>query len=96
MNETNGGLYLALMNHMGRKEDAGAFAFISTESGPFMTMVTFGVTGLAAFPWETLARLSSRFYSAVYLEILIMISETYSARLYPRSSRFLPFRSATP
>ncbi|MHA6166996.1 2-keto-3-deoxygluconate transporter [Bacillus mojavensis] len=55
MNETNGGLYLALMNHMGRKEDAGAFAFISTESGPFMTMVTFGVTGLAAFPWETLA-----------------------------------------
>ena len=43
------------MNHMGRKEDAGAFAFISTESGPFMTMVTFGVTGLAAFPWETLA-----------------------------------------
>ena len=55
MYETDVGLYLALMNHMGRKEDAGAFAFISTESGPFMTMVTFGVTGLAAFPWETLA-----------------------------------------
>lgn len=55
MNETNGGLYLALVNHIGRKEDAGAFAFISTESGPFMTMVTFGITGLAAFPWETLA-----------------------------------------
>ncbi|AGK55823.1 2-keto-3-deoxygluconate permease [Bacillus sp. 1NLA3E] len=54
MNETNGGLYLAVMNHLGRKEDAAGFCFISIESGPFMTMVTLGVAGLGTFPWQAI------------------------------------------
>ncbi|OOM80248.1 2-keto-3-deoxygluconate permease [Clostridium puniceum] len=53
-NETNGGLYLALMTTLGRKEDAAGFPFISIESGPFMTMVAMGVAGIASFPWQTL------------------------------------------
>jgi 2-keto-3-deoxygluconate permease len=54
MNDTNGGLYMALMGQFGRKEDVGAYSIMSLESGPFLTMVTLGVTGLASFPWQTL------------------------------------------
>lgn len=54
MNDTNGGLYMALMGQFGKKEDVGAYSIMSLESGPFLTMVTLGVTGLAAFPWQTL------------------------------------------
>ncbi|MFE5323797.1 2-keto-3-deoxygluconate permease [Paenibacillus sp. NPDC056579] len=54
MNDTNGGLYMALMGQFGKKEDVGAYSIMSLESGPFLTMVTLGVAGLAAFPWQTL------------------------------------------
>ncbi len=54
INDTNGGLYLALMAQYGRPRDAGAYAVMSIESGPFLTMLTLGVVGLAAFPWPTI------------------------------------------
>lgn len=54
MNDTNGGMYMALMQQYGTKEEAGAFCLMCLESGPFMTMVTLGVAGLAAFPWQTM------------------------------------------
>ena len=54
MNDTNGGLYMALMGQFGRKEDVAAYSIMSLESGPFFTMVTLGVAGLSAFPWQTL------------------------------------------
>jgi 2-keto-3-deoxygluconate permease len=54
MNDTNGGLYMALMGQYGRSEDAGAYSVMSLESGPFLTMVTLGIAGLSAFPWPTL------------------------------------------
>jgi 2-keto-3-deoxygluconate permease len=53
-NDTNGGLYMALMGQYGRSEDVGAYSIMSLESGPFLTMVTLGVAGLSAFPWQTL------------------------------------------
>ncbi len=53
-NDTNGGLYMALMEYFGRPEDAGAYCVMSIESGPFFTMITLGVAGLASFPWQTL------------------------------------------
>jgi 2-keto-3-deoxygluconate permease len=49
-NETNGGLYMALMTTLDRDVDAAGFPFISIESGPFMTMITMGVAGMASFP----------------------------------------------
>jgi 2-keto-3-deoxygluconate permease len=55
INDTNGGLYMALMEQYGHPEDAGAYSLMSLESGPFLTMVTLGVAGLSAFPWQTLA-----------------------------------------
>jgi 2-keto-3-deoxygluconate permease len=54
MNDTNGGLYVALMGQYGQARDVGAYTVMSLESGPFLTMVTLGVAGLAAFPWPTL------------------------------------------
>lgn len=54
MNDTNGGLYMALMARYAAPRDAGAYAIMSLESGPFLTMVTLGVAGLSAFPWPTL------------------------------------------
>jgi 2-keto-3-deoxygluconate permease len=54
MNDTNGGLYMALMGQFGRKEDVGAYMIMSIESGPFLTMLTLGAVGLAFFPWQVL------------------------------------------
>lgn len=54
MNDTNGGLYMALMGQYGGPRDVGAYTVMSLESGPFLTMVTLGVAGLSAFPWQTL------------------------------------------
>lgn len=54
LNDTNGGLYISLMAQFGRKKDAGAYSLMSLESGPFLTMITLGLAGLAAFPWQAL------------------------------------------
>jgi 2-keto-3-deoxygluconate permease len=54
MNDTNGGLYMALMGQYGRPSDVGAYTIMSLESGPFLSMITLGVAGLSAFPWQTL------------------------------------------
>ena len=54
MNDTNGGLYMALMGQYGRPRDVGAYTVMSLESGPFLTMVTLGIAGLSAFPVQTL------------------------------------------
>jgi 2-keto-3-deoxygluconate permease len=54
MNDTNGGLYMALMGQFGKPKDVAAYSVMTIESGPFLTMVTLGVAGLSAFPWQTL------------------------------------------
>lgn len=54
MNDTNGGLYMALVGQYGGPRDVGAYSIMSLESGPFLTMVTLGVAGLSAFPLQTL------------------------------------------
>jgi 2-keto-3-deoxygluconate permease len=55
INDTNGGLYMALMRRYGTPEDVAAYSVMAIESGPFLTMVTLGVAGLSSFPWQTLA-----------------------------------------
>lgn len=54
LNDTNGGLYMALMGQYGKPRDIGAYSIMCLESGPFLTMVTLGVAGLSAFPWQTM------------------------------------------
>lgn len=54
LNDTNGGLYMALMNQYGKPEEAASYSIMTLESGPFLTMVTLGVAGLSSFPVQTL------------------------------------------
>lgn len=54
VNDTNGGLYMALMEQYGSPEDSAAYSVMAIESGPFLTMVSLGIAGLSAFPWQTL------------------------------------------
>ena len=54
INDTNGGLYMALMGQYGRTRDAAAYSVMSLESGPFLTMLTLGVAGFSGFPWPTM------------------------------------------
>jgi 2-keto-3-deoxygluconate permease len=54
VNDTNGGLYMALMRRYGTVEDVAAYSVMALESGPFVTMVTLGVAGLSSFPWQTM------------------------------------------
>ncbi|WP_172196071.1 2-keto-3-deoxygluconate transporter [Saccharibacillus qingshengii] len=53
MDMTNGGLYASIMQQYGTKEEAGAFVLMSLESGPLMTMVILGSTGMAVFEPHT-------------------------------------------
>lgn len=54
MNDTNGSMYMTLMGQFGKPKDVATYAIMSVESGPFLTMLTLGAAGLAAFPWQAL------------------------------------------
>src|ERR1700710_2940585 len=47
MDMTNGGLYAAVMQQYGSKEEAGAFVLMSIESGPLVSMLVLGASGIA-------------------------------------------------
>ncbi len=49
MDMTNGGLYAAVMQQYGSKEEAGAFVLMSIESGPLISMLVLGASGIAVF-----------------------------------------------
>jgi 2-keto-3-deoxygluconate permease len=49
MDMTNGGLYAAVMEQYGTKEEAGAFVLMSIESGPLISMLILGAAGVAVF-----------------------------------------------
>jgi 2-keto-3-deoxygluconate permease len=54
MNDTNGGMFLALTSVMGDKDDAGTYVPQSIETGPFVTMMVLVGAGLAHIPWLTM------------------------------------------
>lgn len=47
---SNGGLYMALMQQYGEPTDIGAQGVLNLNDGPFLTMVTLGAAGLANIP----------------------------------------------
>ncbi len=54
MNDTNGGMFMALTSTFGTKEDAGTYVPQSIETGPFLTMLVLVGAGLAVIPWMTM------------------------------------------
>jgi 2-keto-3-deoxygluconate permease len=54
INDTNGGLYMALMQQYGKPKDVGAYSVMSLESGPVFTMLSLGIAGLSFFKWPVL------------------------------------------
>jgi 2-keto-3-deoxygluconate permease len=54
MNDTNGGMFLALTSAFGTKADAGTYVVQSIETGPFVTMLVLVGAGLAVIPWMTM------------------------------------------
>ncbi|OYN97401.1 2-keto-3-deoxygluconate transporter [Enemella evansiae] len=57
MDMTNTGLYASLMKQYGTDEEAGAFVLMNLESGPLMTLIILGSTGLATFEPQVLVGL---------------------------------------
>lgn len=57
MDMTNTGLYASLMGQYGTKEEAGAFVLMNIESGPLMTMIILGTSGIASFQGHILVGL---------------------------------------
>jgi 2-keto-3-deoxygluconate permease len=49
MDMTNGGLYAAVMQQYGTKEEAAAYVLTSIESGPLVSMLILGASGVATF-----------------------------------------------
>jgi 2-keto-3-deoxygluconate permease len=82
-NDTNGGLYIALTEQYGTPQESAAYSMMALESGPFLTMLTLGAAGLAAFPLQTLVG-----------AILPLVAGILFGNLDPDLRRF--FGSATP
>jgi 2-keto-3-deoxygluconate permease len=51
MNDTNGGMFIALTSSMGDENDSGSYVVQSIETGPFLTMLVLSGAGLASIPY---------------------------------------------
>jgi 2-keto-3-deoxygluconate permease len=67
MNDTNGGMFLALTSTFGSKEDAGTYVVQSVETGPFVTMLVLVGAGLAVIPWLTMVSVIAPIFAGAIL-----------------------------
>ncbi len=91
VNDTNGGLYMALMGQYGTPEDVAAYSAMALESGPFFTMVTLGVAGLSSFPWQTLLGAIIPFCAGLLLGNLDTEIREFLGRAAPAMIPFFAF-----
>ncbi|MGA3249530.1 MAG: 2-keto-3-deoxygluconate permease [Paraburkholderia sp.] len=67
MNDTNGGMFLALTSAFGNKEDSGTYVAQSIETGPFVTMLVLVGAGLANIPWLTMLSVIAPIFAGAIL-----------------------------
>lgn len=67
MNDTNGGMFLALTSTFGNKEDSGTYVAQSIETGPFVTMIVLVGAGLANIPWLTMLSVIAPIFAGAIL-----------------------------
>jgi 2-keto-3-deoxygluconate permease len=91
INDTNGGLYMALMQRYGSTEEAAAYSVMALESGPFLTMVTLGVAGLSSFPWQTFVGAILPLCVGIVLGILDVEMQLFLGRGVPVIIPFFAF-----
>ena len=89
---SNGSVYLALMQTYGDDVDGGAMALLALNDGPFMTMIAMGVSGLANIPIQALI--------ATVLPILVGIilgnmDKKFAEFVSPAGSVMIPFVGLT-
>ncbi|MDR1018281.1 MAG: 2-keto-3-deoxygluconate permease [Lachnospiraceae bacterium] len=85
---SNGSVYLALMQTYGDDVDGGAMALLALNDGPFFTMIALGASGLANIPVKALI--------ATIIPILVgmilgNLDKSFSKFVAPAGSVMIPF-----
>ena len=57
MNDTNGGMFIALTSSMGDETDVGSYVIQNIETGPFLTMLVLAGSGMANIPYMAMVSL---------------------------------------
>lgn len=91
MNDTNGGMFLALTSTFGNKEDAGTYVVQSVETGPFVTMIVLVGAGLASIPWLTMASVIAPIFAGAILGNLDEELREFFAKHEPIIVPFMAF-----
>lgn len=89
---SNGSVYLALMQTYGDDVDGGAMALLALNDGPFFTMIALGASGLANIPFKALI--------ATIIPILVgmilgNLDKNFSKFVSPAGSVLIPFVGLT-
>lgn len=91
-NAANGGLLVALLTPLNRKIDIASYPFFSIQSGPFFTLLTLGVAGLGAFPWQALVSTLIPYILGI---ILGSLDPEFRKMFAPVSGALVPFFAFT-
>lgn len=89
---SNGSIYLALMQTYGDDVDCGAMALLALNDGPFFTMVAMGVSGLANIPVRSLIATLTPILVGM---ILGNLDKKFADFLAPAGSVLVPFIGLT-
>lgn len=91
MNDTNGGMFLALTSTFGNKEDSGTYVAQSIETGPFVTMLVLVGAGLANIPWLTMLSVIAPIFAGAILGNLDAELREFFSRHEPLIVPFMAF-----
>ena len=89
---SNGSVYLSLMQEYGDEIDCGAMALLALNDGPFFTLVAMGASGLANIPFMSIIAAITPIIIGM---ILGNIDESFSKFVAPAGPIMIPFVGLT-